>query len=108
MAIFACSEEGLQPASEPNVRQARRMVGMIVSEELYIDAADRDFQLVEPDCRAAARINQKFLVAGFNQGRRSESVGTWDRHSGSQQSHPKSAFHDRSRRFWPSAAYVEA
>src|SRR5262249_29399619 len=74
-----------QPAGEPDVRHARRVVGVIVREELHVDAADRNAQLMEPDGGAAPGVDQEFLLAGLDQRARTEAVGARHRHAGPQQ-----------------------
>src|ERR1700704_6922404 len=69
------------------------MVGVIVGEQLHIDPADRHFKLIEPDRRAAAGIDQEFLLAGLDQRAGSEPVGARDRHTGPEQSHAEVACH---------------
>jgi len=45
-----------------------------MGEQLHIDAADRNLELVQPDGRAAAGIDQEFLLAGLDQRARAETV----------------------------------
>src|SRR3954469_2933126 len=74
-----------EPAGEPHVRHARGGVGMVVGEELHIDAADRQLELIEPDGGAAAGVDQELLVAGLDQRAGAEAVGARNRDAGSEQ-----------------------
>src|SRR5215468_1482568 len=56
-----------QPAGEPYVRDARRVVGVIMGEQLHVDSTDRNLELMQPDGRAAAGVDQEFLLAGPEQ-----------------------------------------
>jgi hypothetical protein len=58
------------------------VVGVIVGEKLYVDAADRQLELVEPYCGAPAGVDEKLLVAGLDQRAGSEAVGARDRRAG--------------------------
>src|SRR5262245_41544824 len=79
----------MQPAGEPYVRDARGVVGVIVGEQLHIDPADRNLELMQPDGRAAAGIDQEFLLAGLDQRAGAETVRARDRHAGPEQCHPE-------------------
>src|SRR3954462_4478381 len=67
------------------------MVRMIVREKLHIDAADRHLELIEPDGRTAAGVDQEFLIAGLDQRRGAEPVGARDRHAGPEQGYAEVA-----------------
>ena len=56
-----------------------------MGEKLHVDAPDRQLELVEPDCGAAAGIDEKLLVAGLDQRAGSEAVGARDRRAGPEQ-----------------------
>src|SRR6185295_15202200 len=90
---LAGAEMRLQPAGEPDVRQARGVVGVIVRKKLHIDPTDRHLELGEPDGRAAAGVDQKFLIAGLDQCGRTEALRARDRHTGPEQRHAKVAAH---------------
>ena len=90
---LARAEMQLQPAGQPDVRQARGVVGVIVREQLHVDPADRNLELIEPDGRAAAGVDQEFLVAGLDQRAGAEAVRARDRHAGPEQCHPEIAAH---------------
>src|SRR5262249_12719503 len=74
-----------QPAGEPDVRHPRRVIGVVVGQELHVDPANRNLQLREADHRATPGIDQKFAVAGLNQRARAEAVWARDRRAGPEQ-----------------------
>jgi hypothetical protein len=57
-------------------------------EQLHVDPADRNLELMQADGRAAAGVDQEFLLAGLDQGAGAETVGARDRHAGPEQCHP--------------------
>ncbi len=65
-------------------------------EQQRIDPAHRHAELVEADRGAASGVDQEFLVAGFDEGRGSETLGARDRHAGSEQGHAEAI----RRRHW--------
>src|SRR4051794_33191124 len=67
------------------------MVGVIMGEKLYVDAPDRQLELIEPDGSAAAGVDEELLVAGLDQRARAEAVGARDRHAGPEQCHAEVA-----------------
>src|SRR5262249_25283778 len=80
-----------QPAGEPHVRDARRVVGVIMGEQLHVDPTDRNLELMQADGRAAAGVDQEFLLAGLDQGAGAETLRARDRHAGPEQCHPQIA-----------------
>src|ERR1700745_1508998 len=88
---LASPEMRFQPAGEPYVRDARRVVGMIMGEQLHIDPTDRNLELMQPNGRAAAGVDQEFLLAGLDQGAGAETVRARDRHAGPERWHPQIA-----------------
>src|SRR5262245_62737573 len=63
------------------------MVGVIVGEQLHVDAPDGQLELVEPDRSAATGVDEKLLVTGLDQCAGAEAVGARDRHAGPEQRH---------------------
>src|ERR1700722_2811972 len=80
---------GAEPAGEPHVGDARRVVGVIVGEKLNVDPSDRYLELEEPDGGAAAGVDQEFLLAGLDQRARAEAVRARNRNAGSEQGDAK-------------------
>lgn len=76
---------GSQPAGEPQVGDANDVVGVIVREQQRVDPADRHPELVQPDRRTAAGIDQQLLIARLDQRARTEAVGTGRRHARPEQ-----------------------
>src|SRR5262249_11835642 len=87
----ASAEVRRQPAGEPEVRHPRRVVGVVVGQKLHVDAADRDFELIEPHGRATTGVDENLLVAGFDHRARAETVWARDRHAGPEQGDAKVA-----------------
>ena len=82
-----------QPAREPKVRNAHRVVGMEMGQEQGIDFANRHSDLKQPDCRAAAGIDQDGMVAGFDQRSGTEALGTWNGNARAEQRYTKCRSH---------------
>src|SRR3569833_1918065 len=66
---------------------------MVVREQLHIDPPNRNVELIEPDRRATTGVDEEFLVAGLNQGARTEPFRARDRHTGPEQGHFEVAAH---------------
>src|ERR1700730_2274682 len=63
---FALSKGRRQPTGQPQVWDAGRVIRMIIGEEQDIDLSRRYLHLPKANGSAAAGINQKLLVAGFD------------------------------------------
>ena len=50
-----------------------------MGEQLHIDGTDRNLELMQPDGRAAAGIDQEFLLASLNQRAGAETIRARDR-----------------------------
>jgi hypothetical protein len=62
------------PAGQPEINETNDVIGMMMREQQPGDVGERDSQLVQPLHRAAPGIEDKFLIAGFDQGARPEAV----------------------------------
>src|SRR5262249_13732402 len=87
----ALAEMRVEPAGEPHIGNARRVVGVVMGEKLHVDPADRNPELVEPDRGAATGVDEKFLLARLHQRARAERVGPRDRHAGPEEGHAETA-----------------
>ena len=65
-----------QPACEPDVRNARSVVRVIVRQQQRIDPTDRNAELIEPDRGAAPGVDQQLLVARLDERAWTEPIGT--------------------------------
>src|SRR6188472_1626316 len=69
------------------------MVGVIMGEQLHVDAPDRQLELIEPDGGAAAGVDEEFLLTGLDQGGGAKAVRARDRHAGPEQCHAEVGGH---------------
>src|SRR5262249_2781816 len=81
----AGSEVRGEPARQPEVGNARGVIGVVVREQQRIEPADRHLQLIEPDRGAAPGIDQQLLIAGLDQRGRAETIRARERHAGPEQ-----------------------
>lgn len=82
-----------EPAGQPEVGNANRMVTVKMGEQKGIDPTDGNTKLVHPDGRASSGVDQKGLVARFDQGAWPKAIGTGDRHPRPKQGNAKIGGH---------------
>src|SRR5262249_39410945 len=85
--VFAVAVVALNPAGQPQVGNAGRVVGMKVRQEHRIQCADGHADLVEPDGGATTDVEQKLLLAGLHQRRGAEAIGNREGRAGPEQRH---------------------
>jgi len=64
---------------------------MIVREEEDIDLSRRNFRLPKMDGSATAGVDQKLLIAGFDESTWPETIGSWDRRTRANQCYSEMA-----------------
>src|SRR5205085_1720220 len=90
----ALTEARREPAGEPHIRYAGRVIGVVVSEKLHIDPAERNLKLREPDSGAPAGVDQEFPVARLDQRAGAEAFDARDRRAGPKQSDAEVGRHE--------------
>jgi hypothetical protein len=78
-----------QPSGQQQIGHADGAIRMIVGEENDIYLGERDAKLEKPDSRTAADVDQKFLIAGFDQGTGAEAIRLRIGRAAAQQCHAK-------------------
>jgi hypothetical protein len=84
---FTASPRTADPAGQPEIGETNQVIGMMMCEQQTGDIGKRDAELMQPLHGAAPGIEDKFLIAGFDQGARPEAVQERRRRSGSEQGH---------------------
>jgi hypothetical protein len=83
-------ERRRQPSGQQQIGQADSVIRMVVGEENDIDSGERDVKLEKPRGCTAADIDQKLLVAGFDQDARTEAIWAGIGRAAAQQGHTES------------------
>src|SRR5258708_21871529 len=84
---FALSEGRRQPAGQPQVWDAGRVIRMIVGEEEDIDPSRRYSHLPKTHGSASAGIDQNLLIARFHKSTWPETIEPGDRRTCADQCH---------------------